>query len=232
MRRPAVRPALGVLAIAGAGLLTIGAASAVQWPTALGPIVLSERCSVAGSAVVYTPEEVRAAWGAPPPELAPAVGGSQQAALSCTVRPAEAPLQSAGDDGLTDRARAVRDAATAAFGPLPTGGYQPGGVTSGHISGSAHYDGRAVDLFFRPVGDPDQNAKGWALAHWLVAHASTYSVATVIYDDRIWTARRSTEGWRPYAHPSGDTGNAVLQHRDHVHVDVVRGSAGGISGQR
>ncbi len=175
---------------------------------------------------------MRAAWGAPPPELAPAVGGSQQAALSCTVRPAEALLQPEGADGLTDRARAVRDAATEVFGPLPTGGYQPGGVTSGHIAGSAHYDGRAVDLFFRPVGDPDQNAKGWALAHWLVAHASTYSVATVIYDDRIWTARRSTEGWRPYAHPSGDTDNAVLQHRDHVHVDVVRGSAGGISGQR
>ena len=232
MRRPALRPALGVLAIAGAGLLTIGAAAAVEWPTALGPIVLSERCVVAGSGVAFAPEEVRAAWGAPPPELAPAVGGSQQAALSCTVRPAEAVLQPEGADGLTDRARTVRDAATEAFGPLPTGGYQPGGVTGGHIAGSAHYDGRAVDVFFRPVGDPAQNAKGWALAHWLVAHASTYSVATVIYDDRIWTARRSTEGWRPYAHPGGDTDNAVLQHRDHVHVDVARGSAGGITQER
>jgi len=232
VHRPAVRPALGVLAIAGAGLLTIGAAYAVEWPTALGPVVLSERCVVAGSGVAYTPQEVRAAWGAPPPELAPAVSGTQQASLSCTVRPAEAPRQSEGADGLTDRSRTVRDAATAAFGPLPTGGYQPGGVTSGHIPGSAHYDGRAVDLFFRPVGDPGQNAKGWAVAHWLVAHASTYSVATVIYDDRIWTARRSTEGWRPYSHPSGDHGNDVLQHRDHVHVDVVRGSAGAISGER
>jgi hypothetical protein len=232
MARPARRPALGVLAIAAAGLLTVAAASAVRWPAALGPVVLSERCAVAGSAAAFTPQEVRSAWAAPPPELAAAVSGTQPAALSCTVRSAEVPRQPEGADGLTDRARAVLEAATAAFGPLPTGGYQPGGVSSGRVAGSAHYEGRAVDVFFRPVGDPAQNAAGWALAHWLVAHASTYSIATVIYDDRIWTARRSTEGWRPYTHPSGDTANDVLQHRDHVHVDVVRGAAASVSAPR
>jgi len=232
MERRGARRAWVVVAVAGAGLLTIGAAPSVQWPAALGPVVLTERCVVAGTSAGFAPESVRAAWTAPPPELEPVVSGSQQAALSCTVRPAEAPRQPEGPDGLTDRARALRDGVFEAFGPLPTGGYQPGGVSSGHIARSAHYDGRAVDLFFRPVGDPVQNAKGWALAHWLIAHASTYSVATVIYDDRIWTARRSTEGWRPYTHPSRDTGNAVLQHRDHVHVDVVRGSGALISGER
>jgi hypothetical protein len=48
-------------------------------------------------------------------------------------------------------------------------------------------------------------------------------VATVIYDAKIWTARRSAEGWRPYTHPSGDTANPTLQHLDHIHVDVARG---------
>jgi hypothetical protein len=42
----------------------------------------------------------------------------------------------------------------------------------------------------------------------------------VIYDDQIWSARRSDEGWRPYTHPSGNTTDPTLRHLDHVHVDV------------
>jgi hypothetical protein len=95
-------------------------------------------------------------------------------------------------------------------------------VGTGHISGSAHYDGRAIDVFFRPV-DAQSKRSGWAVAHWLVAHADRLGIATVIYDARIWTSRRSSQGWRDYTHPSGDTSNDVLMHRDHVHVDVVRG---------
>jgi hypothetical protein len=69
----------------------------------------------------------------------------------------------------------------------------------------------------------DQSAaRGWRLAHWLVAHAQELDVAVVIFDRQIWSARRSPQGWRPYAHPSGDTDNPVLAHEDHVHVDVGR----------
>ena len=156
--------------------------------------------------------------------LASALTGHSPAALTCTVRHSSYSPQAEGEDGLTDRARRVRDELTAALGEQQTGGYAPGGVDSGHVAGSAHYDGRAVDVFFRPYEDPERTRAGWVAAQWLVAHADRLGVATVIYDDRIWTARRSTEGWREYRHPSGDTVDPVLRHLDHVHVDVVRGS--------
>jgi hypothetical protein len=111
----------------------------------------------------------------------------------------------------------VRAEVRRAYGPIPDGGYAPGGVTSGHQPGSAHYDGRAVDFFFRPV-DADSVRAGWSLAQFLVASAERLNVATVIFDDTIWTAARSDEGWRAYEIGSD---NPVLRHLDHVHVDVA-----------
>lgn len=126
-------------------------------------------------------------------------------------------------NGLTPAADAVRREVAAAFGRLPSGGYAPGGVSTGHSPGSAHYDGRALDWFFRPV-DAQSTRRGWALAHFLVANAERLGVATVIFSDRIWTARRSGEGWRTYD-PGSDAedpaAQAVLRHLDHVHVDVA-----------
>jgi hypothetical protein len=61
------------------------------------------------------------------------------------------------------------------------------------------------------------------VAHWLVINADRLGIATVIYDDQIWTARRSAGGWRSYTHPSGNTSDPTLRHLDHVHVDVIRG---------
>ena len=106
-----------------------------------------------------------------------------------------------------------------AFGPLSTGGYSPQGVTDGHIEGSAHYSGRAIDVFFRPVTAANRR-EGWSTAHWLVANADELDIATVIFDGKIWTSRRSVQGWRAYSPPNGDKSNPVLMHRDHVHVDV------------
>jgi hypothetical protein len=92
-------------------------------------------------------------------------------------------------------------------------------VTSGHTEDSAHYAGRAIDVFYRPVGQAERR-DGWATAQWLVANAEHLHIATVIYDGRIWTARRSVQGWRDYTPPGGATEDATLMHRDHVHVDV------------
>jgi hypothetical protein len=125
--------------------------------------------------------------------------------------------------GLTGRAAAVRRELTSAFGPQKLGGFAAGGVTHGHMPGSAHYEGRAVDVFFRPVTKKSR-IKGWAMADYLVANAERLDIDTVIYDARIWTTRRSLQGWRRY-HPdtSGRPAQvaAILQHRDHVHVDVA-----------
>jgi hypothetical protein len=145
--------------------------------------------------------------------------------LSCTVRPdGDLQAQEPGENGLTPRAERLRTDVESAFGDIPDGGYLPEGIDTGRVRGSAHYEGRAIDYFFRPVGDEQQRARGWLLSHWLVAHGDEHAVATVIFDDRIWTMRRSAQGWREYVHPSGNRTNEVLRHLDHVHVDVARGT--------
>ena len=95
------------------------------------------------------------------------------------------------------------------------------------MEGSAHYDGRAVDVFFRPVDDANLR-RGWAVAQYLVANAGRLGIDHVIFDDRIWSSGlRSEQGWRDYDAPvDGSTAPAtrvILEHRDHVHLDVVEG---------
>lgn len=122
--------------------------------------------------------------------------------------------------GLTPRAEAVRDAMIEVFGPLSLGGFAPGGVGHGHGENSTHYDGRAVDVFFRPVTEENRR-QGWQLAHWLVAHAEDLDVQYVIFDDMVWGSRSPAGRWHPYNAPP--PANEILRHLDHVHVDVVRG---------
>jgi len=157
--------------------------------------------------------------------LASALTGNSGAALTCVVGQPDVGKQPMRGDGLTARANTVRRAVLGAYGDLPLGGFAPGGVGSGHMSGSAHYEGRAVDIFFRPIS-PDQTIRGWALANYLVANASRLQIEHVIFDRMVWTAGAdSRRGWHTY-HPPELTGNespatlAILQHRDHVHVDV------------
>jgi hypothetical protein len=156
--------------------------------------------------------------------LASALTGQSWRAFHCTATDEpDGSHRKLDGSGLTPRAAAVRDDLQAAFGPQSLGGFAPGGVRDGHMQGSAHYDGRAVDIFFRPVSEDSRN-RGWAMAHYLVAQAARLDVRTVIYDGRIWTAGwRSGEGWRRYTpDTSGESAEtaAILEHRDHVHVDV------------
>jgi hypothetical protein len=93
-------------------------------------------------------------------------------------------------------------------------------VSTGHTTGSAHYEGRAIDLFVRPVS-PANKTRGWAVAQYLVSQADRLGIRTVIFDDRIWTSgRQSGDGWRDYDPPERSGDPAILEHRDHVHVDV------------
>jgi hypothetical protein len=152
--------------------------------------------------------------------LASALTGYSPAAFACTVDVADRAPEEAGGSGLTPRAETMLAGMRSAFGELSVGGFDPNGVTSGHIEGSAHYEGRAVDVFFRPVTE-DERRKGWSLAQWAVANADRLGIATVIYDRQIWSAARSDEGWRTYEYPGGPTDNPTLLHEDHVHVDVL-----------
>jgi hypothetical protein len=156
--------------------------------------------------------------------VAAALTGQATAALSCTYGGSSTAEPDELDaHGLTARAEAVREDVLARFGQLPLGGYAPGGVKTGHMPGSAHYEGRAIDAFFRPVSARNKT-QGWALAQYLVANAERLSIDTVIFDDQIWTARRAEEGWRDYrvdVKGMTPTVKRVLEHRDHVHVDVA-----------
>ncbi|WP_315897798.1 MULTISPECIES: hypothetical protein [unclassified Nocardioides] len=152
--------------------------------------------------------------------LASALAGHSPATFSCDLD-GGAPTADADltPSGLTPRAEKVRKELLERFGRLSLGGYAPGGVSSGHMEGSAHYDGRAIDAFVRPIS-PANKTRGWAMAHWAVANAARLQIRTVIFDDRIWTAGR--EGWRDYDPPRSSGDRAILEHRDHVHIDVFR----------
>jgi hypothetical protein len=153
--------------------------------------------------------------------LASALTGNSPHAFSCRIQeePSEASTR-LRESGLTKRADAVRREVTAVFGSPPLGGFAPGGVSAGHMEGSAHYEGRAVDVFVRPIS-PENKIRGWAIAQYLVAQAERLKIQTVIFDARIWTAGdRSGDGWRDYDPPERSGDRAILEHRDHVHVDV------------
>ena len=157
--------------------------------------------------------------------IAEALLGNEGSALTCTVplvETADNEREDPAELGLTPRGDTLRQAMREVFGKQVLGGFEPKGVTSGHIEGSAHYEGRAIDVFFRPVTEENQRL-GWQQAMWSVAHAARLDVATVIFDRRIWTARSSLQGWREYRYPGGETDNPVLLHEDHVHVDVHEG---------
>lgn len=124
--------------------------------------------------------------------------------------------------GLTPRAEQVREAMTEVFGDQSLGGFVPGGVDQGHGADSTHYDGRAIDIFFRPVTEENRR-EGWILAHWLVAHAEDLKIQYVIFDDQFWSAHISGGQWHDYDAP--EPSNEILRHLDHVHVDVLGGGS-------
>ena len=156
--------------------------------------------------------------------IANALRGLTGPALDCAATLGSAQVQSIGSDGLTPRAEAVWTAVAKVFGTLPAGGFKPGGVTTGHIPGSAHYEGRAIDYMYRPVTEKSIR-HGWVLAQWLVAHAEPLFIRTVIFDRRIWTpGPAGADAWQPYTVTHGQVDDPSLQHLDHVHVDVLRNS--------
>jgi hypothetical protein len=149
--------------------------------------------------------------------LASALSGWSPGSLSCTVRHGPYPLEVADASGFTPRAQQVAAELRTWFGAdTPISTYRTAAGTSTHDQGTA------LDVFF-PMDNGAGGREGWAAAHWLVANADRLGVAVVIYDDKIWSARRGAEGWRAYTHPSGST-SATDRHLDHVHVDVVAGS--------
>lgn len=88
----------------------------------------------------------------------------------------------------------------------------PGLTMGGNRSemGSNHNSGRAVDAMIKSSG------QGQEIANYMRANAGRLGVTEVIYNHRIWTTQRSSEGWRPMS----DRGGATANHEDHVHISV------------
>ena len=76
--------------------------------------------------------------------------------------------------------------------------------------GSEHASGRALDIM-------TSGARGVEIAAWIQANYSKLGIVEIIYQQKIWTTQRASEGWR--AMP--DRGSATANHYDHIHVLVV-----------
>jgi hypothetical protein len=124
--------------------------------------------------------------------------------------------------GYTDRARwtinVLRDNRPA-LTSCHHGNFDP---DSGHSPDSYHYSGNAGDCYAGntpgqwpgPI-DKDQLQRA---ANFLVANAGPLKVQQVIWNGKIWTWPRRSEGWRTYDGGSGIVGG----HYDHVHVSIAR----------
>jgi hypothetical protein len=169
--------------------------------------------------------EAYAKWEPTATQLADAIDGPGAADITCTpdVQPVSSrttsggwPPQQMGPDGLTPRTRYLRNLIRSGFGETNIGGWCPGGCTTGHIAGSDHYTGHAIDVMVLPYTDPARIADGNRIATWAVANADQLALKYLIWRARIWTP---DEGWHPYTHPSGSR-DPTLMHMDHIHLSV------------
>ena len=88
------------------------------------------------------------------------------------------------------------------------------------MEGSAHYEGRAIDIFVRPIS-PENKKRGWAIAQYLVARPTgSRSRRSSSTTGSGRPAAAPATGWRDYDPPERSGDPAILEHRDHVHVDV------------
>lgn len=101
-------------------------------------------------------------------------------------------------------------------------------VRACHIGGrSEHKEGRAFD-WGAYVSRPVERAAVERFIDQLFAtdaHGNTHALARrmgvmyLVWNGRIWSAYRASEGWRPYSGPS--------PHTDHIHISLSRAGADG-----
>jgi len=217
-RATGARPAAHTIAATeptGCTLLVAGHLVRLSDQLAMTLTDIAGRDQNAAASLLHTATAVANTWPAEASvsgAVARSLRGYVPRALGCTATLPPATRQAMGPNGLTPRANTMWDAIKSIFGPLPAGGFAPGGVTTGHMPGSAHYEGRAIDFLYRPVS-PKSIRHGWVLAQWAEAHAASLQIATVIFDDRVWTPSTwDSRGWQPYTVPEGPTSNRTLLH--------------------
>jgi hypothetical protein len=130
--------------------------------------------------------------------LSDAFTGDSAAALTCTLTTTSAPKQSAGGDGLTARADAVKSALVNAFTYGTIGNYASDG-TGFEVTPTAA-QGRSVTQW------------GWAYAQWAVAHSNDLAIGQVVYGGKVWSITNGSAGWQSWS--GADYGSRV-------HIAVV-----------
>lgn len=132
--------------------------------------------------------------------LAAALTGRSAATLTCEGRPGTA--RAKGPDAV--RAALVRD-----FGQdvLQSAGAAVDDASAAP-TGTGGSDGRTVTLPVAagPGTEGRLEQRGWQLAHWAVANATSLRIERVSYAGREWTAGNTDSKWRPTG--SGGTGGA------------------------
>jgi len=73
-----------------------------------------------------------------------------------------------------------------------------------------HSSGKALDIMTSDV------QLGNAIAAFLQAHSAELNIFDILWQHRIWTTQRASDGWRTFA----DRGSPTANHMDHVHVSV------------
>lgn len=79
-----------------------------------------------------------------------------------------------------------------------------------------HPTGRAVDLMIPNYRSASGKRLGGDVAAWARVNAKSLGITYVIWNQRIWSVGRSSEGWRSMADRGGDSAN----HKNHVHISV------------
>lgn len=132
---------------------------------------------------------------------APAKKASSTAAAATSAYPACA-SGSAVESGISANAILVHRAVCTTFPEVTAYNGLRG-------DGTEHSSGKALDCM-------TSGARGQEIAAWLQANYSKLGIIEIIYQQRIWTTQRASEGWR--AMP--DRGSATANHFDHIHVLV------------
>ncbi len=87
--------------------------------------------------------------------------------------------------------------------------YAVGTVYGYRVSTGDHGKGLAADLMVY-----SNTTKGYQIAEFAKKHYKQLNITYIIWNQRIWSVARASEGWRLMA----DRGSPTANHKDHVHI--------------
>lgn len=110
----------------------------------------------------------------------------------------------------------------AMFEVKTVGGYRD--LAAEQYDPQGHPAGLALDFMTNDI--PDGKTTGDRIARYLQDNAASLGVEYIIWQQRIWSAERADENWRPME----DRGSPTQNHLDHVHVSLTGTGVSTIAG--